>query len=306
MVTDRRYRVNEFLWTQKCSERKVKIVKGVLLTTILALLLLCSCTMTRSDISSNRTESALTNASAISPKTEAWGTERVFTNAHVVMKVPSRAKPVWDGPTLVVHIDETTPPGAFVKDYKIEVEIQIVNTTEELQNMKRWAALNWYFQEHLTLSIQDGQAGRQMRKDIWDPERKWRLLINALVERSNTFDEDVEITKKMIESIRLIKVQPDDTDFFNPLTVAEVDQVKREIDHLQPYMTIKDCVVAFGIPLGKIAGSVSGPRESQSTSMTLREGHVLLLACDNRGYVIFAQLEDKKWEWKKDETVKKP
>ncbi len=145
-----------------------------------------------------------------------------------------------------------------------------------------------------------------MRKDIWDPERKWRLLINALVERSNTFDEDVEITKKMIESIRLIKVQPDDTDFFNPLTVAEVDQVKREIDHLQPYMTIKDCVVAFGIPLGKIAGSVSGPRESQSTSMTLREGHVLLLACDNRGYVIFAQLEDKKWEWKKDETVKKP
>jgi DNA polymerase III alpha subunit len=55
-----------------------------------------------------------------------------------------------------------------------------------------------------------------------------------------------------------------------------------------------------------LAGSVSGPRESQSTSMTLHEGHVLLLACDNRGYVIFAQLEDKKWEWKKDETVKKP
>lgn len=145
-----------------------------------------------------------------------------------------------------------------------------------------------------------------MRKDIWDAERKRRLLIYALVKRGNSFDEDVETTKKMIESIRLIKVQPDDTDFFNPLTAAKVEQVKGEIDHLQPYMTLKDCVVALGIPLGKIAGSVSGPSESQSISMPLREGRVLLLDCDNRGYVISAQLEDKKWEWKKDETIKKP
>jgi hypothetical protein len=222
------------------------------------------------------------------------------------MMVPSRAKPLWDGPTTVIHIDETTPPGAFVKDYKIEVEIQIVNTEQELQQLERWASSDWYSQEHSTLSIQDGRGGRQMRKDIWDTERKRRLLINALVERSNTFDEDVEMTKKMIESIKLIKVQPDDTDFFNPLTVAEVEQVKGEIDHLQPYMTLQNCVIALGIPLGKIAGSVSGPRESQTTSMTLREGRVLLLACDSRGYVISAQLGDKKWEWKKDETVKKP
>jgi hypothetical protein len=222
------------------------------------------------------------------------------------MTVPSRAKPLWDGPTTVIHIDETTPPGAFVKDYKIEVEIQIVNTEQEFQQMEQWASSNWYFQEHPTLSIQDGQAGRRMRKDIWDAERKRRLLINALVKRSNTFNEDVEMTKKMIESIKLIKVQLNDIDFFNSLTVAEVEQVKEEIDHLQPYMTLKECVVALGIPLGKIAGSVSGPRESQSISMPLREGHVLLLACDNRGYVISAQLEDKKWEWKKDETIKKP
>lgn len=232
--------------------------------------------------------------------------ERVFTNAHVVMWVPSRAKPVWDGPTSVIHVDETTPLGAFVKDYKIELEIQIVNTPQELQQMERWASSDWYYQEHPALSIQDGQAGRQIRKDIWDAERKRRLLIYALIERSNSFDEDVETTKKMIESIRLIKVQPDDTDFFNPLTVANVEQVKKEIDHLQPYMTLKDCVVALGIPLGKVAGTVSGPRESQSISMTLREGRILLLACDSRGYVISAQLEDKKWEWKKDETIKKP
>jgi hypothetical protein len=44
------------------------------------------------------------------------------------------------------------------------------------------------------------------------------------------------------------------------------------------------------------------PNESQRITMTLREGCVLLLKCDSRGYVISAQLEDKKWKWKNDEN----
>jgi hypothetical protein len=299
----------------------------ILFASAWALSLLCGCTMTRSNISSISAEPASTNANIASPKTEVWEADRVFTNAHVVMWVPSRSKPIWDGPTTVIHVDETTPPGAFVKDYKIVLDIEIVNTTRELQQMERWAASNWYFQEHTALSTEDGQAGRQMRKDIWDAERKRRLLINALVERSNTFDEDVETTKKMIESIKLIKAQPDDIDFWNRLTSAEVECAKKEIDHLQPYMTPNDCTKALGMaerdiptlvwdrgglikthgPImseQKFAASDWQPNENQRISMTLREGHVLLLVCDHRGYVISTRLDDRKWEWKQDE--KKP
>src|ERR1035438_7905953 len=213
----------------------VKLRQRIFFTFACGLFLSFGCTVTRLDISSAGAERVSTNASIASPMTEALGTERVFTNAHVVMWVPSRAKPVWDGSTTVIHVDETTPSGAFVKDYKIVLDIEIVNTTLRLQRMERWAASNWYFQEHPTLSTEDGQAGRQMRKDIWDAERKRRLLINALIGRSNTFEEDLETAKKMIESIKLIKVQPDDIDFWNRLTSAEVELAKKEIDHLQPH-----------------------------------------------------------------------
>ena len=298
----------------------------ILLISISVICLLCGCTTTRSDISSTSLESASTNSSIASPRTEVLGMERVFTNAHVVMWLPSRAKPIWDGPTTVIHVDETTSPGAFVKDYKIVVDIQI----DTDQEFKRWysdSSPYWLFQVHPVLSTEDGQVGRQMRKDIWDNERKRWLEINALVERSNTFDQDVETTKKIIESITLIKAQPDDIDFWNRLTSAEVERAKKGIDNLQPYMTPNDCTEALGVgrqdvptlvydrsglikthgPImseQKFAPSDWQTNENQKISMTLGEGHVLLLVCDRRGYVIFAQLDDKKWQWMQDE--KKP
>ena len=132
------------------------------------------------------------------------GVERTFTNANVVMWVPSRAAHVWDGHTSGVDVDETTPPGAFVKDYKIYVEIQINDTERELKQLSEWASSDWYFQEHPDLSISEAQYGIQMRKDIWNSEKTRRLLINAMVKKSETFQEDVETAKKMIASIKLI------------------------------------------------------------------------------------------------------
>jgi hypothetical protein len=104
-----------------------------------------------------------------------------------------------------------------------------------------------------------------------------------------------------------------------------VEHAKKEIDHLQPYMTPNDCTEALGIgkrdiptlvwdrsgltktqgpimPEKAFAKSDWQPNESQRITMTLREGCVLLLKCDSRGYVISAQLEDKKWKWKNDEN----
>jgi hypothetical protein len=135
---------------------------------------------------------------------EPSGAEHVFTNANFIMWVPSRAEPIWDGHTSVVHVDETTPPGAFVKNYKIEVEVQINDRDWELKQLSRWASDDWYFQDHPDLSITNAQYGKQMRKDIWNPEKTRRLLINAMVFRSTTFDEDVETAKKMVESIKPI------------------------------------------------------------------------------------------------------
>jgi hypothetical protein len=51
----------------------------------------------------------------------------------------------------------------------------------------------------------------------------------------------------------------------------------------------------------EFAASSWQTNENQRILMTLREGHVLLLVSDHRGYVISAQLDGKKWEWKKDE-----
>ena len=44
--------------------------------------------------------------------------------------------------------------------------------------------------------------------------------------------------------------------------------------------------------------SVSGERPAFTITMTLREGSILAIVFDSRGYVVFAQLGDKKWEWK--------
>jgi hypothetical protein len=94
------------------------------------------------------------------------------------------------------------------------------------------------------------------------------------------------------------------TDIFNPLTAAEFESVKARIDHLQPYTTPKECFTILGLPVREYPTSVWGPHEQQSVSMMLRADHVLLLVYNGRGYVIAAQLDDKKWEWKEDE--KKP
>jgi hypothetical protein len=130
------------------------------------------------------------------------GTEQIFTNANVVMWVPSDAAKVWDGPTSVVKVDKFTPPHTRPEGYKITVEIEI----DSEQEFKRNAELSqdWYFQEHPTLSTEDGQVGKQFRKDIRDPEKGCILLINGMVEKSETFSNDVDTARKMIESIKLI------------------------------------------------------------------------------------------------------
>ena len=131
------------------------------------------------------------------------GVDRVFTNANFVMWVPSRAAHVWDGPTSVVDVDEITPPGAFVKDYKIHVDI-MMDTEQEFNRFHSTNTEDWDFQEHPTLSMMDRPIGKQFRKDIRDLQRGRILVVNAAVQKSDTFQEDVETAKKMIESIKLI------------------------------------------------------------------------------------------------------
>jgi hypothetical protein len=89
-------------------------------------------------------------------------------------------------------------------------------------------------------------------------------------------------------------------DIMNPLTPAELEHVKAEIDHLQPYMTPNDCTAALGIPRRAVITDVDGPAEHQSIYMQLREKHVLVLIRDGRGYVISAKLDEKQWQWPKN------
>jgi hypothetical protein len=90
---------------------------------------------------------------------------------------------------------------------------------------------------------------------------------------------------------------PNAGDIFNPLTPAELEVVRGEIDRLSACMTPNDCITALQIPRRQIPTSAWGPHERQCISMQLRTDHVLLLVCDGRGYVISAQLDDKKWQW---------
>lgn len=153
--------------------------------------------------SSLASESGLLNKAPL--KRDQSGAERIFTNANVVAWVPLRALRVWDGKdgsTSGIQIDEITSPGAFIKDYKINVEIQIA-TEREFEVFSKGPP-DWYFQEHPTLSMKDVTIGKQLRKDIRDPQRGRILLINAMVKRNATFEEDVETAKKIIESIKLI------------------------------------------------------------------------------------------------------
>lgn len=87
-------------------------------------------------------------------------------------------------------------------------------------------------------------------------------------------------------------------DIFNPLTPAEVETVKQNLDYLQPYMTQDECWKTLDLPKREYPTSVSGERPAFTITMTLREGSILAIVFDSRGYVVFAQLGDKKWEWK--------
>ena len=131
------------------------------------------------------------------------GTWITFTNANVVMWVPASVVSVWDGSTCSVEAEGITPTRALPQEYKILVEIQIDSEQEFKKNTELYQG--WYFQEHPTLSTRDGQESRQFRKDIRDPELSRILLVNGMVDKSDTFDKDVETAKKMIESIKLIK-----------------------------------------------------------------------------------------------------
>jgi hypothetical protein len=268
----------------------------ILLASLLALVLWCSCAKTH-----------LEAPSAASLNRRDLGWERVLTNAHVAIWIPADAH-VREGRVTSVDIYETTPPRAFVRDYTISSEIT-VRTEKEFREHTRFFKEYDIEQEHPSLTLFDVPLGKCLRKDIRDAERGRIISARFNVRKTNsfrqcetgTFQEDIRTAKRIVESIVLLKAQPDEADIFNPLTVAKVEHVKREIENLQPYMTPKDCVVALGLPLGELKGSDSGPGESRSISMRLREGSVLVLGCDRRGYVISAQLNDKKWEWKKDE-----
>ena len=204
----------------------------ILLSSALSLLLVCGCAMIHSQ-----------TASVALPSREELGTDRVLTNAHVVIWIPSRVAHVSEGRVTSVKLYETTPSGAFVKAHRITSKITI-RTKQEFQEHTRFFKEYPIDQEHPSLTLFDVPLGKSLRQDIRDPERDRVISISFNVHKSDTFQEDVETARKVVESIRLLKVQPDETDFLNPLTFAEVKRVKEEIGNLQPYMTPKDCVVA--------------------------------------------------------------
>jgi hypothetical protein len=292
---------------------------------VLALLLLCNCTTTRADVS---TEPASTNANFTSSNKEKMGAECVLTNAHVTIQIPRTAH-VEQGRVTQIGVYDMAPvgtkfiSGAVYRDYKILCEITI-ETDQEFQHDTELSQAE-YFHEHSRLTVYDKPIGKQFKKDIRDSERHRILSILVDVEKTNaflghetgTFQEDIETAKEMVESIKLIKMQPDETDILNPLSVIEVQRVKNAIDHLQPYMTPDDCTLALGISKQEIDTSVwehgslirfqggiisekdvpiLEPQENRRIFMKLREGHILILTCDKRGYVISAQLDDKKWQ----------
>jgi hypothetical protein len=309
------------IWTIRFAQISVVLMK----LSALALLLLCGCTTIHSDDS---IEPAPTNVNVASSNDEKWEVECVLTNAHVTIQIP-RGAHVEQGRITEIGVYDMSPPGtkfisgAVYHDYKILCNITI-ETEQEFQNDAKYFQTD-YFQEHTNLTIYDVPIGKGLSKDIQDSERHRVLSVRVNIERTNsfigretgTFDEDVEFAKKMVESIKLIKLQPDETDVLNPLSIVDVEQIKKEIFHLQPYMTPDDCAAALGISkknvdtsvwergnLIKFQGGIISekdvptlePQENRRVFMKLREGHILILTCDNRGYVVSAQLDDKKWQ----------
>jgi hypothetical protein len=166
---------------------------------------LCGCSFIRSTPESQDVAQAksLSVAKGANVPTTQPGRDVTFTHAGFAMWVPSRAQDVWDGPTSSIRIDETTKPGSFVKDDKIVVEIQEINTPTQLRQTARWAASDWYFEYHRALAFHEAQYGIQLRKDIWNTDDTRRLLVTGMVTRSGTYQEDIETAERIIQSIKL-------------------------------------------------------------------------------------------------------
>lgn len=135
---------------------------------------------------------------------DSTGKEHFFTNLNIVVWVPNQGAHINDGPTTTVKVDEISPPGAFVKDYRIQLEIRSIQTERQFRQHLEWAISDWYYQEHLNLSTKKGQIGERIRKDIWNPQKNRKLFIYATVKPGSQFTEDFNLTKKMVESVRLV------------------------------------------------------------------------------------------------------
>jgi hypothetical protein len=166
--------------------------------------LMCGCLTNNGDLANKRTATPPISATNVSSR-ELSGNDRRFSNGDFVMWVPSRAVHVSDGHTSVVDIDETTLSDASVKDYKIEVEIQMSDTPREFEQMEKWSSSNWYFKDFSKTSTRETNYGIQIRKDVWNSEKTRRLLINAMVKKGSTLPTDVETATKMVESVRLFQ-----------------------------------------------------------------------------------------------------
>jgi hypothetical protein len=172
------------------------------LSVALAFCVCCSCS-TDGTNASTQIKSGAPATSAVGQinngQPGAWHT---FTNVNVVMWVPANAAEVWDGPTSLVKLDKISPPHVLPEEYKIEIVIRTDSEQEFKQNADM--SQDWLFQEHPTLSMRDGEVGKQLIKDIRDPEHDRILMFIGTVVKTDTFDKDVATAKKMIESIKLI------------------------------------------------------------------------------------------------------
>ena len=166
---------------------------------------ICGCTPTSSSLPKTSVAPVSQKTNIASLSTEQLGVERVFTNTQIMMWMPLNAKysdEDWHGYDL-----------AYVKFDTIEIMIQIKDSGQEQEHALESDI--WGFQDYPILGVRDWptrdeQPRKQMRKTIWDATRKRKLSINGTVLSSEIYAYDIETAEKMIESIRLLKPQPND------------------------------------------------------------------------------------------------
>lgn len=135
---------------------------------------------------------------------DAVGREHFLTNLNIVVWVPNQATRINDGPTTTIKVDEISPQNAFVEDYSIQLEIRSIRTERQFRQHSEWSLSDWYYQEHLNLSTQDGKIGQRIRKDVWNSQKTEKLFIYAIIKPSPKSAEHLELVKKMVDSVRLI------------------------------------------------------------------------------------------------------